>query len=217
MLNDTGITACSDASSYGLACPQASYPGQDGEYGRDTTHNDNSDGHAGFNFTKLDANGIALPTSASSWSCVKDNVTGLIWEVKTNDGGLRDKDWNYSWYNTDSSTNGGSAGTLNGGSCYGSSCDTQGYVQAVNSQGLCGASNWRMPSLTELLGIASLDRTNPAIDTGYFPNTVSWVFWSSSPNASYSDGVSYVNFIDGLSFGNTKSLSRAVRLVRSGQ
>jgi hypothetical protein len=47
-LNDTGIVTCGDASSNDLPCPVADYPGQDAEYGRDVTHNDPSDGHAGF-------------------------------------------------------------------------------------------------------------------------------------------------------------------------
>ena len=53
-LNDTGITACGDASNNNLDCPVNDYHGQDAEYGRDATHNDDSDGHAGFSFTKLD-------------------------------------------------------------------------------------------------------------------------------------------------------------------
>ena len=37
----------------------------------------------------------------------RDNVTGLIREVKTDDGGLHDKDWTYTWYN-------GTTGTADG-------------------------------------------------------------------------------------------------------
>ena len=32
-------------------------------------------------FTKLDINGQDLPDMAVSWSMVRDNVTGLIWEL----------------------------------------------------------------------------------------------------------------------------------------
>ena len=53
---------------------------------------------------------------------MRDNVTGLMWEVKTDDGGLRDKDWTYSWYNPDATTNGGSAGYADyGDNCFDSS------------------------------------------------------------------------------------------------
>ena len=37
-------------------------------------------------YTKLDENGQDLSASATSWAMVRDNVTGLIWEAKTDDG-----------------------------------------------------------------------------------------------------------------------------------
>ena len=109
-LNDTGLDWWADGDTNFLTSPPAGYPGQDASHGRDATQDNDADGHAGFSFTKLDANGKALAASAATWSCVRDNVTGLIWEAKTDDGGLRDKDWTYTWYNPDPATNGGSAG-----------------------------------------------------------------------------------------------------------
>ena len=216
-LNDTGITSCADATTNRLACPVTGFPGQDAQFGRDVTHNDDSDGHAGFSFTKLDSNGNPLPANASAWDCVKDNVTGLIWEVKTTSG-LRSMNNTYTWYEPDNSKNGGSAGTQNGGSCTGSACDTQGYVQAVNAQGLCGASDWRMPDRNELLSIVDNSRFNPAIDTGYFPNTPASLVWSSSPYAYRSNGVWYVFFYYGVDAFIYKTYSGVrVRLVRGGQ
>ena len=216
-LNDTGIVTCGDAASNERPCPVADYPGQDAEYGRDVTHKDPSDGHAGFSFTKLDANGNDLPASATDWFCVRDNVTGLIWEVKTNDGGLRDGDWTYTWYNTDPTTNGGDPGVQDGGACEGSTCDTQGYAMAVNAQGLCGASDWRLPAREELHSIVSYDRINPAIDTEYFPDTPSTWFWSSSSVAGYPDSAWLVYFYDGSVYDYYKLYDSAVRLVRGGQ
>jgi hypothetical protein len=216
-LNDTGITTCSGRISNELSCPQGSYPGQDAEYGRDVTHNDDSDGHAGFSFTKLDANGNPLPASATSWSCVKDNVTGLVWEVKTDDGGLSDKGNTYTWYDPDSSRNGGSAGTLDGGSCSGIRCDTQGYIQAVNGQGLCGANDWRMPTVDELTNILNLDQRYPYINRAWFPNTINWLYWSGSPDAYDSSSAWYVYFNYGYSYSYYKNDSYYVRLVRGGQ
>ncbi len=35
----------------------------------------------GTGFTKLDANGNALPDTATTWSCVRHNATGLLWEA----------------------------------------------------------------------------------------------------------------------------------------
>ncbi len=41
-------------------------------------------------YTKLDASGNDLPDSAASWTMVRDNVTGLIWEVKQAKDGVKD-------------------------------------------------------------------------------------------------------------------------------
>jgi len=217
-LNDTGITTCSDASTNGLPCPVSGFEGQDGEFGRDVTHNDDSDGHAGFSFTKLDANGNDLAASASEWSCVRDNVTGFIWEVKTNDGGLRDKDNSYTWYNSTGINDDGNAGTQNGGSCPdGNNCDTEKYVQAVNATNLCGANDWRLPAVEGLRSIVDYSRYNPAIDVNFFPNTSSTWFWSSSPTASGSNDAWLVHFNNGYGSAHYGLSSQAVRLVRGGQ
>jgi hypothetical protein len=218
-LNDTGIDSCADGSRNNLPCPVTGYPEQDAQFGRDATANNDIDGQAGFSFTKLDANGNALPVSATAWNCVRDNVTGLVWEEKTDDGGLRDKDWTYTWYNPNTATNGGSAGRANGGSCSGSDCDTHAYAQAVNTTGLCGARDWRMPMASELLLIASNDRRAPAIDTSFFRNMPSgnqW-FWSSSPGANHSQYAWYAYFYYGIINYYDKSHANSVRLVRGEQ
>ena len=214
-LNDTGIDWCANGSANNLACPVSGYEGQDGEYGRDALARSGQlakvgGGAAGFDFTKLDASGNALPESASEWSCVRDNHTGLIWEVKSTDGGPRDKDNTYTWYNPDSSTNGRSAGTQG-------SNNTYKYVNDVNAQGLCGASDWRMPTRKELLSIVHNGRINPSIDQDYFPNTEANWFWSSSPYAIDSSYASHVNFSLGGAGSSSKSDLLRVRLVRAGQ
>lgn len=219
-LNDTGITNCSDAGQNNLTCPLDALPNQDAENGRDFTHNDDSDGHTGFSFTKLDNNGQPLANNASEWVCVKDNITGLIWEVKTDDGGLRDKDWTYSWYEPNKRKNGGKAGYRNLGDCNGSACDTDSYVKAVNTQTLCGASDWRMPSQQELQSIVDYSVIYPSIDSKFFPNSQGDNHWTSSPYASNSNGAWSVWFyVEGQypSYFNAKSDKNRVRLVRNGQ
>jgi len=228
-LNDTGITSCMiDGSNSHLPCPAAGFPGQDAESGRDATANDDSDGHAGFSFTKLDSNGQPLTSSATEWSCVKDNVTGLIWEIHTDhgvltkDGGLRDKGNTYSWYNPDSTTNGGDAGTQNGGSCIGGiACDTWSYVTAINAQGLCGYHDWRLPTVTELQGLVdySVPRfSNSAIDMSYFPDTRQGLeYWSSSTAAGNNSNAWVVYFDFGDTEWSSKLNNLQLRLVRSGQ
>jgi len=223
-LNDTGITTCSDETTNGLPCPVSGFEGQDGEYGRDANSNtnDDSDGHAGFSFTKLDSDGTPLTSeelaSGKAWSCVRDNVTGFIWEVKTDDGGVRDKDNTYTWYNSTGINDGGSAGTENGGSCPdGTNCDTEKYVQAVNGTNLCGANDWRLPARATLRSIVDYSRVNPAIDSDYFPNTRSSYYWSSSASANYSGGAWIVYFGGGGDDAGGKANIIHVRLVRGGQ
>jgi hypothetical protein len=212
-LNDTGITTCSNETQNDLPCPVSDFPNQDAQSGRDVTNNDDSDGHAGFSFTKINSTGASLPASATIWNCVKDNVTGLMWEVKTTDGGLHDQKHTYTWYEPDNTKNGGDAGTQNGGSCSGSQCDTNAYVKAVNSVAYCGYKDWRMPLIEELLSIVALDRFSPAIDTDFFSSTPSTLYWSSSANAV---GKDYAWFI--YDFGSTggypKSNAFSARLVR---
>ena len=239
-LNDTGIELCANASTNWAVCPVAINPGQDGDFGRDALARAGQldkvgSGAAGFDFTKLDANGNPLPASATSWQCVRDNHTGLIWEVKTADGGLRDRNNTYTWYNPDSSVNGGNAGTQGGGNCVGSACDTRAYSVAVNAQGFCGASDWRVPNIMELRSIIHLGAprplslSSPVIDLSFFPNTIGVRFtqagagryWSSSPWAgSFVWGVDFHHFdgtaAQGSDFGRSRDNPQRVRLVRGG-
>ncbi|MCI5150606.1 MAG: DUF1566 domain-containing protein, partial [Candidatus Electrothrix sp. MAN1_4] len=236
-LNDTGITWSGNiASGNNSTCVASTEPddenavaAQDCSHGRDVTHNDDSDGHAGFMYTKLDSSGVPLTDqhaeyTVSPWACVKDNVTGLIWEVKTDDSGLHDKDDTYTWYNTDASGNGGDAGYNDDGenTCYAydsgnaaTFCNTQAYVQRVNATGLCGASDWRMPTHSELESLVHYGRINPVIDTGYFPNTVGSA-WSDSPYISKYDSW-VVDFNGGYSTNRSKYGGQAVRLIRNTQ
>ncbi|MBB1077631.1 DUF1566 domain-containing protein, partial [Rhodoferax sp. 4810] len=207
-LNDTGITKCSNVDTSNLDCSVTGFPDQDAEHGSNS-----------FNFTKLDASGNPLPATATNHVCVRDNVTGLIWEVKTDNTipDLRDKDHTYTWYST--SAGGTASGTTN---CYNSGrCDTEKFVADVNTAGLCGYFDWRMPAVKELAGIADLSRTNPAIDPNYFPNTPNTPiaqFWSGSPNADDGDKAWSVAFSEyGSTYGNNRSVAKSIRLVRGGQ
>jgi hypothetical protein len=234
VLNDTGITQCSDATRNGLACPLTAFPRQDAEYGRDKTAAKDLNGHAGFNFTKLSTKGRPLSVTATSWSCVRDNVTGLVWEAKpVGDGlagnqGLHDADDTYTWYSTNSANNNGSAGYQNQGQdCFNYSgaapdsfCNTEAYVKRVNTEVLCGAKDWRLPTRKELYSLVDLSvpyPPGPAIDAKYFPDTAEGLYWTATSRADQSNATWTVNFSLGESLENSRSTPRAVRLVRGGQ
>jgi hypothetical protein len=232
VLNDTGITfGGAYPSGNNTDCTGEEIFAQDCSHGRDATHNDDSDGHAGFSYTKLNSSGQPLADQAAvyattPWACVQDNVTGLIWEVKTDDGGLHDKDDRYTWYNTNAATNGGAAGVdgAANNTCSGWSsgdaatyCNTQAYMNRVNAVGLCGANDWRMPTVKELESLVNF-YSSPVIDTGYFPNTMSNWYWSGSPSAFLSNSAWNVYFtFGGYSDFDNRGYNVAVRLVRGGQ
>lgn len=186
-------------------------------------------GAAAFDFTKLDSNGNALDAGASSWSCVKDNHTGLIWEVKTNTAqgtDLHSKNDSYNWYSTDSYTNGGHEGYADndGAICSGynvynsaSYCNTEAFVNRVNAAGLCGASDWRVPTIVELNSIVHYGISAPTIDSDYFPNTLLQSYTSATSDRFNSSSFSWgTNFSTGLSSNSLpRFFSYPVRLVRT--
>ena len=170
-LNDTGVTWGADYLGVNNSdCSSNITVNQDCHSGRDVNNADNSDGKAGFSFTKLDANGGALAATATIWSCVKDNVTGLIWEAKTTENGLHNQFNNYQW-----------GGITHMGSSYGTYYnDWDDLVNDSNTNSYCGIDNWRVPNAIELMSISDLGVTAPRIDTDYFPY-VDGIYWTSYP------------------------------------
>lgn len=241
-LNDTGITFSGNGTSGNSASCLATDPArQDCRSGRDgaalagtlPAKVGGSGGTNGFDFTKVcnsgqiagsgtcPANPATPGYGTNEWGCTKDNVTGLLWEVKTTTG-LRSMSHTYTWYMTASPD--GNNGTASGGTCATAGrCDTEKFVADVNSTttnptAVCGYRDWRIPTVKELEGIADLGRVNPAIDPTYFPNTPSSNVWSGSPyalNSSYAWGV---HFGSGYAYGvNGRGIVNSVRLVRGGQ
>lgn len=232
LLNDTGFLqqATNDALTQ---AQQNDFPGQDGQRGADIIEDNGliekaGRGKAGFDFTRLNANGDEQDSTATSWSCVRDNVTGLVWEVKTDDGTFQDKDYTYSWFSDE--VNGGFEGDETGANatCLLTNCNTSAYVDAVNTQGLCGFYDWRLPTHHELFTLMHLGIADDvAIDEDYFPNTgavsstLLW-YWTSVPSA---DGVGNddaqnawaLDFDSGVDNFLNKSSAARVRLVRAGR
>jgi Protein of unknown function (DUF1566) len=167
------------------------------------------------------AAGAALGANPTDWACTKDNDTGLIWEVKTATGtDLRFAGHTYTWFDANQHTNGGdqgSPGSTNTCNATLPGCQTENFRIAVNAAMLCGANDWRMPTLRELRTLVHFGAASPAIDTTYFPNTVAATFWSGSSYVPFPNFAWYVNYNVGIADSNLKANSSNVRLVRGGQ
>lgn len=208
-LPDTGQTKCYNNDSE-ITCPPSGQPfhGQDAQY----VTNPQS-------YTQLDASGNDMPFSAdystTPWTMVRDNVTGLIWEVKDSKDDVQDysnphdADNTYTWYDSNPATNGGDPGTPGDGT------DTEDFINALNESNFGGNSDWRLPTINELSFIRNMnphiepDSYYWAINENYFPNTMAPIYyghyWSSTPRHYPTDYAWDVEFTLGRTDVNLKS------------
>jgi len=195
-VHDTGISAsqCYAAGSNTLvSCTGtqalALNSAQDGMLGRDLSSASNTDGNLGFSFSAV--------ANYASTECVKDNLTGLVWEGKTT---LGDRASTNSYSN------------------YGDSrgADASAYVTAVNAAKLCGYSNWRLPTSEELQALVDYSVVNPdpGVDATWLPNTMAAPYWTASAYLGSSTKAWYVNFANGYVSSSARSGKLPVRLVR---
>ncbi|MBK1640402.1 hypothetical protein CKO12_00585 [Chromatium okenii] len=183
-LNDTGIDTCGNATANRLPCPVAGFPRQDAEYGTNQ-----------FDFTKLDLSGNELAATATNHACVRDNVTGLTWEIKTKDGGSRDHKSLYQW------------------------TERLAYVENVNAVRLCGFSDWRVPDIKELTGIVNYQHVIPksAVVTSYFSDLDkigTLGFWSEATSSDIASSAWFLYFSNGAANYGNHNKKYHLRLVR---
>ena len=184
-LPDTAQTKCyNDQQGEISPCPLPGEPfyGQDGNYVINAP-----------SYTKLGQNGVELPDTATpeeGWLMTRDNVTGLIWEVKTGESASH----TYTWGQT----------TV--------------FLQELNGNAFGGYGDWRLPQVKELTGITARNTYNPAVNTGFFPNTPQGQFslhWTSTDQAGDDDHAWVVGFYQGhFTADFAKSTSWYVRAVR---
>jgi hypothetical protein len=187
---DTGQRKCYNNTEEINPCPNPGEPfyGQDAQY----------QGPA-RSYTKLGQNGVELPdtaTQADGWIMTRDNVTGLIWEMKTDDGTVHDKDNKYLWSNAQSF-----------------------FITQLKNDNFGGYSDWRLPTLKELSFLVNSDTpTSPTIDGIFFPNTKSSDYWSYTTNVYNTDYAYSLGFDSGTYDSSLKSNSYFyVRAVRGEQ
>ena len=172
-LPDTGQTKCYN-NTQEITCPN---PGQS-FYGQDAQYICNPQSY----------------TSLAGGVMVQDNVTGLVWENKTDDNSIHDKDNTYKWQDAQDV-----------------------FIAALNNDHFGEYSDWRLPTVIEISFLVDKDRHYPSINTTSFPNTQSSSYWSSTPLAGPPHGAWHVGFSSGHVYGFFKSGISYVRAVRSGQ
>ncbi len=151
--------------------------------GQEKCYNDSTEINCGQTYGQ-DANYMINPRSYTkldvedNWIMVMDNQTGLMWEVKTDDGTIHDKDRKFSPNNVNTE-----------------------FIDFLNTNRFGGYADWRLPTIHELMTIADHSRYKPAIDTDYFPDTQSY-FYISENKDSYEPNV----FVWGFNYEDGKTL-----------
>lgn len=145
-----------------------------------------------FAFGTLACSGCTLDTSGCTNArfvdngngTITDNQTGLVWEKKSDDGSVHDKDNSYTWNTT-------FAGTTPNGTVF---TDFLGALNnCVSSDGgtvtggFAGRCNWRLPTVAELRTILLAPfpcGTSPCIHPIFGP-TAAAGYWSSTSFADF--------------------------------
>ena len=171
-------------------------------------------------YLKHDENGDIVANNTLQWHCIEDTQNGLMWEVKSSDGGIRDKNNSYSWFQPTHETPPTQKypGSVDQGRCSGNTaCDTYSYIQAINGQGFCGYSDWRLPTRDEMLSIISFEnkKSLATINDNYFPETMPSWYWTSSSNKKHPEHAWYVLFRNGIALNDLKERPKHIRLVRT--
>ncbi len=131
----------------------------------------------------------AASPSAAAQQCTTDNVTGLVWETKA-DANAQAATYTYA--------------------------QLAAYVAQVNAAARCGRSDWRVPSVNELLTLVDFSLSSgAAADAFGFPNQHADRYWSADTVAGTTANAWFVDFGNGglVSFDNKTSPTYATYRV----
>jgi hypothetical protein len=140
---------------------------------------------------------------------VTDNLTGLVWEKKTDDGSVHDWDNLYTWTASDGDL------TDEDGTAFTT------FLSTLNTDGFAGANDWRLPTLAELQTILlpepAYGCTDPCIDPVFGPYTHGYRYWTAttftgSPYLAWHSSFSEFNYV----YAVYKDHNNYVRAVRGG-
>ena len=187
-LPDTGQVKCYDDEGNQISAPK-----QGGKsYGQDGLYNINP-----LSYTKLRENGNELEddtTWEQGFRMVRDNNTGLIWEIKSPDpGDVNFKGDRYNWQDAQ-----------------------EVYIADLNKRNYGGFRDWRLPSKEELRSIANYNGDIPAADSNYFPNCLPVFYWSTDSYGSNTALAWGIYFAYGCGICYSKNNFYHVRAVRGG-
>ncbi|AWB66463.1 hypothetical protein C2869_08495 [Saccharobesus litoralis] len=178
------LAECVDFAAFNRADCQSIRQG--GESANAIFGSERNIGHGWVGFSKLDEQGRPLADDAPSWHCVRDNSTGLIWQVKkANIDALLSAHHRYFWRKVDEKVK----ARQNLSRCrQQETCYVEDYVRWINSQNFCGLSDWRVPSVVE--GMTLLHnhyRMLPKVKQNYLvPAGIRSRFWATTSSNAYS-------------------------------
>jgi Protein of unknown function (DUF1566) len=145
-----------------------------------------------------------LVGSYDKTECVFDSSTGLTWEGKPTSG-FRVNTNQYTNYDNTTTLQKRIPGVPDTFAMptlaeVNAATNSMGYVAAVNAISLCGYTNWRLPSFSELMTI-NIDLGYPYVTYGlaadvapWFPNSSFGMTWTSTPDPSATYGAQMLNF-----------------------
>jgi hypothetical protein len=204
-----GTLACAAGCSFDLSgCAGCSAVAALPATGQTTAYGSGSDGNVQA--------GATLSYTDNGDGTITDNNTGLMWEKKSDDGSIHDKDNFYTWGMTSPPY------TMNG-------TMVTTFLAALNAGGgFAGHTDWRIPNYKELVSILNLENFTPAISPAFNTAcaplctvttcscTQSASYWSSTTYQNGPGSAWFVDFYDGEVNNGSKVPNYYVRAVRGG-